>query len=92
MELLQSGKLTIPLVRRATRPFSHRGLQRTLTLLGKKRVTHVTKADVTVMMKDIMAGKTRVSEKTKKLRGKSIVRGGIGTASRAVGLLGGIFS
>lgn len=63
-----------------------------IPLLGKKRVTHVTKADVTVMMKDIMAGKTRMSEKTNKLRGKSIVRGGIGTASRAVGLLGGIFT
>ncbi len=63
-----------------------------IPLLGKKRVTHVTKADVTAMMKDIMVGKTRVSEKTKKLRGKSIVRGGIGTASRAVGLLGGIFT
>lgn len=31
--------------------------------------THVTKADVTAMMKNIMVGKTRTSEKTKKLRG-----------------------
>lgn len=63
-----------------------------IPLLGKKRVTHVTKADVTAMMKDIMAGKTRGIEKTEKLRGKSIVRGGIGVASRTVGLLGGIFT
>lgn len=63
-----------------------------IPLLGSKRVTHVTKADVTAMMKDIMAGKTRTSEKTKKLRGKSIVRGGLGAASRTVGLLGGIFT
>ncbi|MCC4231988.1 site-specific integrase [Sphingobium soli] len=63
-----------------------------IPLLGRKRVTHVTKADVTAMMKDIMAGKTRTNEKTKKLRGKSIVRGGLGAASRTVGLLGGIFS
>lgn len=63
-----------------------------IPLLGRKRVTHVTKADVTAMMKDIMAGKTRTTEKTKKLRGKSIVRGGLGAASRTVGLLGGIFS
>lgn len=61
-------------------------------LLGRKQVTHVTKADVTAMMKDIMAGKTRRSEKTKKLRGRSIVRGGMGAASRTVGLLGGIFT
>ena len=63
-----------------------------IPLLGSKRVTHVTKADVTAMMKDVMAGKTRTSEKTKRLRGKSIVRGGLGAASRTVGLLGGIFS
>jgi len=36
-----------------------------------------------------MAGKTRGSVKTKKLRGKAIVRGGAGTATRTVGPLGG---
>src|SRR3546814_2982075 len=44
------------------------------------------------MMKDIMAGKTCQSEKTGKLRGRSIVRGGHGVANRTVGLLGGILS
>jgi hypothetical protein len=39
-----------------------------------------------------MAGKTRVSVNTKKLRGKAIVRGGAGTATRTVGLLGGILT
>jgi hypothetical protein len=39
-----------------------------------------------------MAGRTRVSVKTKKLRGKAIVRGGAGTATRTVGLLGGILT
>jgi len=39
-----------------------------------------------------MAGKARVSIKTKKLRGKAIVRGGAGTATHAVGLLGGILT
>jgi hypothetical protein len=34
-----------------------------IPLLGSKRVTHVTKADVTAMMKDIMAGKTRSTER-----------------------------
>ena len=32
-----------------------------------------------------MAGKTRVAIKTKKLRGKAIVRGGASTATRTVG-------
>jgi integrase len=39
-----------------------------------------------------MAGKTRVSVKTKKPRGKAVVRGGAGTATRTVGLLGGILT
>lgn len=39
-----------------------------------------------------LTGKTRVSVKTKKLRGKAIVRGGAGTATRTVGLLGGILT
>lgn len=34
-----------------------------------------------------MAGKTKMSLRTKKLRGKAIVRGGAGTATRTVGLL-----
>ncbi|RIA37422.1 uncharacterized protein DUF4102 [Hephaestia caeni] len=63
-----------------------------IPLIGKVQVTHLTKADVTAMMKDIMAGKTRLSEKTTKLRGRSVVRGGYGAASRTVGLLGGILS
>ena len=49
-------------------------------------------ADINKVLKDIMAGKTRASVKTKKLRGKAIVRGGAGTATRTVGLLGGILT
>src|SRR3546814_4835973 len=63
-----------------------------MPLIGKMLVTRLTKADVTTMMKDIMAGKTRQSEKTGKLRGRYIVRGGHGVANRTVGLLGGKFS
>lgn len=39
-----------------------------------------------------MAGKTRLIAKTKKLRGKSIVKGGAGTATRTIGLFGGILT
>ena len=61
-------------------------------LIGTRRVKDLSKADINKVLKDIMAGKTRVSIKTKKLRGKAIVRGGAGTATRTVGLLGGILT
>lgn len=63
-----------------------------IPLLGTRRVKDVTKADINKILKDIVAGKSRVSVKTKKLRGKAIVRGGAGTATRIVGLLGGILT
>jgi integrase len=63
-----------------------------IPLIGTRRVRDLTKADINKLLKDIMAGKTRVSVKTKKLRGKAIVRGGAGTATRTVGLLGGILT
>ena len=63
-----------------------------IPLIGSRRVKNLVKADVSGVLKDIMAGKTRVSVKTKKLRGKANVRGGAGTATRTIGLLGGIFS
>lgn len=61
-------------------------------LIGTRRLKDITTADVVRMMKDIMAGKTRRNEKTKKKRGRSIVKGGPGTAARTVGVLGGIFT
>ncbi len=63
-----------------------------IPLIGTRRVKDLANADINKVLKDIMAGKTRVSVKTKKLRGKAIVRGGAGTATRTVGLLGGILT
>jgi integrase len=63
-----------------------------IPLIGTRRVKDFTKADTVKFMRDIMTGKSRRVQKTDKLRGKSIIRGGAGTASRTVGLLGGIFS
>ncbi|MGB8402005.1 tyrosine-type recombinase/integrase [Bradyrhizobium sp.] len=63
-----------------------------IPLIGRRRVKDLVKADINKVLKDIMAGKTRTSVKTKKLRGKAIVRGGAGTATRTVGLLGGILT
>lgn len=63
-----------------------------IPLIGTRRVKDFTKADAVRLMREIMAGKSRRIQKTNKLRGKSIVRGGAGTASRTLGLLGGILS
>jgi len=60
-------------------------------LLGRKLVSEVDTAAVQKFMRDVASGKTAVDVKTK-ARGRAIVKGGKGTASRTVGLLGGIFT
>jgi len=60
-------------------------------LLGKKKAKDVTRADVQRFLNDVAAGKTACDEKTG-TRGRAIVEGGKGAATRTVGLLGGIFS
>ncbi len=59
-------------------------------LLGKLKVSAVTQAHIEGFLSDVAEGKTATTEKTKK-RGKAVVRGGRGAASRTVGLLGGVF-
>ena len=60
-------------------------------LLGRKRLRDVTRSDVERFMHDVATRKTAADVKTG-LRGRAIVRGGKGTATRTVGLLGGIFT
>ncbi|MRI57744.1 DUF4102 domain-containing protein [Methylobacterium sp. DB1607] len=60
-------------------------------LLGRKRVRSVTADDIERFLHDVAAGKTALDEKTC-LRGRAIVEGGRGAATRTVGLLGGIFT
>ena len=60
-------------------------------LLGKRLARSVTKADVIKFQNDIANGRTSTDVRTGS-RGRAIVRGGEGTASRTVGLLGGIFT
>jgi len=60
-------------------------------LLGRRAVASVTRGDVEAFMFDVAAGKTAAKVKTKP-RGLARVRGGRGTASRTVGLLGAIFT
>ena len=63
-----------------------------LPLLGNRIVADLTQADVGRFMRDVIDGKTALTETTGKLRGKSIVQGGTGAAARTVGQLGGILS
>ncbi|MEQ9246259.1 MAG: site-specific integrase, partial [Nitratireductor sp.] len=60
-------------------------------LLGGKRVKDVTANDIKKFMHDVANGKTVADVKTGP-RGRARVSGGKGTATRTVGLLGGIFS
>lgn len=59
-------------------------------VLGRLKVPSVTRDDIEAFMHTVAEGGTAARHETK--RGLSTVRGGKGTASRAVGLLGGIFA
>ena len=63
-----------------------------IPLLGTRRVRELTPVEVARFIRDVMAGKTAVVEKSSRLRGKAIVTGGRGAAARSAGLLGGILS
>ncbi len=63
-----------------------------IPLIGQRKVQDLTKANVTKMMNDVIAGKTKAVRKTSNMRGKSILRGGRGTASRCVGLVGSMLT
>lgn len=61
-------------------------------LLGNRRVQSLKPADINKFIEDVATGKSATIEKTNKKRGKAVVRGGLGTAARTVGLLGGILT
>ena len=60
-------------------------------LIGNIPARDLRRAHVQRMVDQIAAGKTAATLKTK-ARGKAVVTGGAGTAAKAVGLLGGIFT
>lgn len=62
-----------------------------IPLLGTRLVKDIDRAEVHQFMRDVATGKARRDQKTKP-RGRSIVRGGLPTASRTVGLLGSLLS
>ena len=61
-------------------------------LLGSMKVAAVTREDIDGFMHAVAEGKTATRTKTANKRGLANVRGGKGTATRTVGLLGSIFS
>jgi integrase len=61
-------------------------------LLGNIKVAAVTREDVDGFMHAVAEGRTAARTKTGKKRGLANVRGGKGTATRTVGLLGSIFT
>lgn len=63
-----------------------------LPLLGSKLVQDLQQSDIHRFIRDVSSGKTAVVEKTARLRGKAIVKGGPGTATRTAGLLGSLLS
>jgi integrase len=60
-------------------------------LIGRRKLYDVSRTDIERFMQNVIDGETAVDVKTKP-RGRAIVEGGRGTATRTVGLLGGIFT
>ena len=58
---------------------------------GRRQIGTIVKADVERFMRDVAKGKTAGVFKTGP-HGRAVVRGGRGTAIKAVGLLGAIFT
>ena len=62
-----------------------------LPLLGSRPVRDLTTPDIARFMRSVATGKTAANVKTG-FRGRAIVKGGRGTATRTIGLLGGILA
>jgi integrase len=61
-------------------------------LLGNKLVIDLTRADITKFVRDVAAGKTARKDRSGKNGARVEVKGGLGTAARTTGFLGGILT
>ncbi|MGO4667702.1 tyrosine-type recombinase/integrase [Bosea sp. 2RAB26] len=89
---LLMGKRGLP--KKASTVYVDRGriARHILPLLGNRRVRDLAQSDINKFIRDVADGKTALVEKTGNKRGKAVVEGGLGTAARTAGLLGGILS
>ena len=80
-------------VKKASTLYTDRGrIERHIKpLIGRRTVKDLTSRDVKDFLQKVMAGKSAADVKTKK-HGRAIVKGGRGTATRTLGLLGGILT
>lgn len=62
-----------------------------IPLLGHRTIKDLTTADLRAFMRDVMAGKTAADIKTK-ARGRAIVKGGRGAATRTMALLSAVLT
>src|SRR4051794_30139965 len=62
-----------------------------IPLLGNRSIKEIAQADLRGFLRDVIAGKTAADVKTK-ARGRAIVRGGKGAATRTMALLGSVFT
>jgi integrase len=96
MEVAEAGRL--PTRRGGTKKASTLATDRSriqshvLPLLGRRKIASVSSADIEAFMHDVAAGKTHRKEKLDRPGAGRNVRGGMGTASRTVGMLGAIFA
>jgi len=80
---IEEGPATKPSKRQSTWENDASNLRRHIKpLLGRKVANQVTKAEAARAIQDISVGKTATDEKSLKLRGRAIVKGGAGVARR----------
>jgi integrase len=63
-----------------------------IPLLGARRVKDLSRADVAQFIRDVTIGKTAIVERTAKPRGKTVVTGGGGAATRTVNFLSAVLT
>jgi integrase len=90
---LEDGPATKPDKRASTWENDGSNLKRhILPLMGRKVANSVTKAEAAKAVRDIASGKTAADEKSEKLRGRAIVKGGEGVARRTLTTAAAMFA